>query len=262
MRAWQPLLLIAAGLGGCGQSCSCSCDGEAPKAPIAAPTAGKATATTAAPAAASTTQASGPTPQGGGAGEGGAIAPDDPTLKRWLDGAKADKSRLLGAKKRLEAAQPIVAAATPAALGAVFPAKFAGFAAQAPAGTGSVNVGTTPLPVASRSYQGPKSAGAPGDIYLKLTDTSAARQMRAPVIAALTETSSIGGYHTRGGFVRGYPAVLTYSAQHRSGKAAVLLGDRYLLEARIEPVSSPEDIATTLGQLDWSRLVPRDAQQK
>jgi hypothetical protein len=112
--------------------------------------------------------------------------------------------------------------------------------------------------VASRSYGAPSGSKEPGEIYLKVTDTQGAPELRAPVIAALTQTSDSGGYLTRGGFVRGYPAVLTYSLGHRSGKAALLIGGRYLLEARIEPVDDPDEIAQILGALDWSRLAPRD----
>lgn len=192
----------------------------------------------------------------GVAGTGGDVVPA--ARHAWLEAANKDRARLEGAKKRLfgvKATGPAVAVAT---LGGVFPGRFRGLAAKGAAGTGTVPVGTNKVPVASRSYGAEAGAKVPGDIYLKWTDTGPAPELRAAVVAALTEVSEVGGYLTRGGFVRGYPAVLTYSSRHRAGKAAVLVGDRYLLEARIEPVGDPKEIARVLGELDWSRLAARD----
>jgi hypothetical protein len=254
MREWRTLILLSA-LAGCDGSCAC--EGET----TAAEAAGRTAPPAATPANASAAgEAASAPPTGGasgaGAGATGAVATawDGPAAQRWLDAAKADGKKLDAEAKRLVALKVVATKTTPAALASSLPARVGGFAASAPAGSGTVNAGSASLPVASRTYQAPKSAAEPGDVYLKLTDTGAAPELRAPVIAALRETSVVDGYYTRGGFVRGFPAVLTYSTKHRAGKAAVLIGDRYLLEARIVPVASPDKIATLLGQLDWSAL--------
>ncbi len=270
-RARPSLVLVAALAVGCGRACSCSCDGadptsgEAPasgaaRAPPAtgAPAEGKAATpgTSAAPGSA-------PPPsfgEGTGTAGGEAPVPQD-VLEQWAKPDKAELARLKNASRRLAATKASASKTSATALGAVFPTRIAGFSASEPAGTGKVRVGAVETPVASRNYRGAtrgtQSAAEAPQLYVKFTDTSATPEMRKPVVEALTQSTVGGGYYTRGAFVNGWPAVLTYAPAHRAGKAAVLVGDRFLLEARVSPVDDPEGIVTLLEALDWSALAPR-----
>lgn len=246
MRGMRPWLLLL--LGSCAPPCSCDCGGEVDTYLTTGKSTSKASATRSS-ASGSTT-----TPGGGAAGRS-AIAPSDEELGKWAAPQDDVAQRLVDAKERLRIvpdAGAQVAAKKPLGkgdLGDVLERSIGDFSAREDLNEGTVRFGEAVLPVASREY-------GDGDrtLYLKLTDTAAAPAVHQQVIEELTQSGKRAGTFVRGDIVRGYPGIFSYSPTHASSKAALLVGERYLIELRIHPTPDPEEARRVFEALDWSDL--------
>lgn len=246
LRPWLVLLL-----GSCAPPCSCDCDGTLGTNFTTSTGSGKGSTR-----AGGAAGASAPTGPGGGAAGRADIAPSDAVLEQWAKPEEGVAERLEQAKERLripdgESKSPVKVPAPKGELGDVLERSILAFDAREDLREGTVRFGEATLAVASREY-------GDGDrtLYLKLTDTAAAPRAHEEVIDALTQHGTQAGTFVRGDIVHGYPGIFSYSPTHASGKAALLVAERYLVELRIQPTSDPEEARKVLEALDWSDLAP------
>jgi hypothetical protein len=167
----------------------------------------------------------------------------------WLKEATASQADLAKAQKALRKKTKPTKATTEGKLAAGLGARAGDYEAQSEALAGTIGASGAELPQAVREY-----TNETGRLYVKVTDTGPSPALRDPIANALTEQRSVGGRYSRGALVQGFPALVTFAPKQRSGKAAVIVEGRYLVEARLAPSKQPEDIIRALEALDLSRI--------
>lgn len=226
MRALNALLFLA--LTGCGGDCSCGSGG-----------------------AEQTSEKTGanlpPLPK---------EAPSQKVLAEWVEPTPDESAKLDAIRAQAAAhgdaglpAQPV--RTTPEKLAAILAGKVARFTAEGDAAEATIELGTATVPVATRHYRDGKRT-----LYLKITDTSPVPEAARTIIDSLGKSEEAAGTFSRGGLVRGYPGVFSYSPRHLSAKGALLVDGRLLLELRISPGTDPDEPRSVLEALDWSGVAP------
>lgn len=119
--------------------------------------------------------------------------------------------------------------------------------------SGSVVVGPAQndghaVSVASRRYQ----RGA-SELYVKITDTAQAGPSRAPFIEELTQQGSGPWGSQQGRMLAGQPAVVrSYARGGAFGQ--LLISGRYMVELRLRPSGTADDLEQLAGQLPLTAL--------
>lgn len=168
-------------------------------------------------------------------------------------GGEMDLAKLEAASKRMEAAAKqaeagVATATDPEALKAYLPASVAGFTREeVSASTGGAG-----------GYQGSQAEAryAKGDASLRLevTDMGAAGALAGMASAFNVKSSkeTATGYE-KVGMVGGRMTQENYDRQARSGEYSVLVGERFMVQARGDGVSM-EELKAAVGAVDQSRL--------
>lgn len=168
-------------------------------------------------------------------------------------GGEMDLAKLEAASKRMEAAAKqaeagVATATDPEALKAYLPASVAGFTREeVSASTGGAG-----------GYQGSQAEAryAKGDASLRLevTDMGAASALAGMASAFNVKSSkeTATGYE-KVGMVGGRMTQENYDRQARSGEYSVLVGERFMVQARGDGVSM-EELKAAVGAVDQSRL--------
>lgn len=256
MRGWRPCLVLL--LGGCVAPCSCDCDGN-----ISTSTStGTVKDGTQRPSALGRDGGPVPgdpgaaTPAGGGFAGRSALAPENDVLAAWASSDEEVTRKLSKVQQRLRKKLDAKPGESPKkvegdALGAVLAHSLGDFVAAEDFRAGEIRFAEKGLPVVSREY-----ADGDRNLYVKVTDTGAAPRAHETVIELLTDQGRRAGTFVRGGFVRGYPGVFSYSPRHASTKGALVVAERFLIELRIRNSTDPDDARRVFEALDWSDLAP------
>ena len=178
-----------------------------------------------------------------------ALAQDIARANAWLHDDSPEQAKLAALQQTLRSRTEATKAASESQLAGALGVRAGDYAAQAEPMTGTIASGEVTIPQAVREY-----VSEQGRLYVKVTDTGPSPALRAPIIDALTSPRALAGRFSRGALVHGYPALVTFAPANQSGKAAVIVNERYLVEARLAPTTEPEGIIRALEAFDWSRL--------
>ena len=236
VRVSSALWLALIASSGCADSCSCRHEEDAASPESQALTAGQA-----APAAAK--------PKGGQAG----TAAPSPNRAAWVPAPDSELTqRLRAAQTSIERDQVFDKPADPASLERVLGDKLGALKADDKPASTTRSSDKTDLVVAARNYRGGTT-----NVRVKITDTAELPNARRVVSNRLTLIGNQAAGDERGSFVRGYPTVLGHFDEQKISRVSALVGGRYLVQVMVQGAEHPDDAVRYLGQLDWSRLAPK-----
>lgn len=181
-------------------------------------------------------------------------APSTSVLAEWVEPTPDEATKLEAIRAQAaahgDAGLPAQAVrTTPDTLAGVLAGRLARFTAQGEATEATIQLGTANVPVATRHYRDGERT-----LYLKITDVSPVPAAARTIIDGLSKSEESAGTFARGGLVRGYPGVFSYSPRHTSGKAALLVDGRLLIELRVSPTTDPNETRSVLEAMDWSAV--------